>query len=48
MSEMFKFHIFMKVSYPFEIFYHIQSVAKLHTQTSTDGRGDQNKDFLVI
>ena len=25
----------------------IQNVAKLHTQTSTDGRGEQNKDFLL-
>ena len=29
------------------IFY-IQGVAKLHTQASTDGRGDQNKDFFVM
>ena len=25
----------------------VQGVAKLHTQTCTDGRGDQNNDFLL-
>ena len=26
---------------------HLQGVAKLHTQTSREGRGDQNKDLLL-